>query len=95
MNYPIATISPNNYFSRKLFINVGSMYNNGSDPSLRHNTESDLQGLNRLDRANYFFSRSQFFANSNQASFNWQFHTVVDSGHDAVLMSKDAVHILF
>jgi hypothetical protein len=95
MNCPIATISPNNYFSRKLFITVGSMDNNGSDPSLRHNTESDLQGLNRLDRANYFFSKSQIYSNSTHATFNWQFHTVANSGHDAVLMSEDAVHILF
>ena len=46
MNCPITAISPNTYFSKKLFITVGSLDNNGSDPSLRHNTESDLQGLN-------------------------------------------------
>ena len=95
MNCPIATISPNNYFSRKLFITVGSLDNNGSDPSLRHNPASDLQGLNRLDRANYFFSRSQIYANFNNATFNWQFRTVPNSGHDAVLMSNNAVSLLF
>ena len=95
MNCPITSISPNNYFSRKLYITVGALDNNGSDASLRHNTASDLQGLNRLDRANYFFSKSQTYANAMQATFNWQFHTVANSGHDAVLMSNDAISLLF
>ena len=95
MNSPITAISPNNYFSRKLFITVGRLDNNGSDPSLRHNTASDLQGLNRLDRANYFFSKSQIYSNTTQSTFNWQFHTVANSGHDAVLMSNDAINLLF
>ena len=95
MNCPITAISPNNYFSKKLFITVGSLDNNGSDPSLRHNTESDLQGLNRLARANYFYSKSRTFAISVGATFNWQFHTVANSGHDAVLMSNHAVNLLY
>jgi hypothetical protein len=95
MNCPITSISPNNYFSRKLYVTVGALDNNGSDASLRHNTASDLQGLNRLERANYFFSKSQIYANSVQAAFNWQFHTVPNSGHDAVLMSNDAISLLF
>lgn len=94
MNSPITAISPNNYFSRKLFITVGSLDNNASDPSIRHNTESDLQGLNRLARANYFYSKSRTFAISVGATFNWQFHTVANSGHDAVLMSNHAVNLL-
>ncbi|MDH4402893.1 MAG: hypothetical protein QE264_01450 [Flavobacterium sp.] len=95
MNSPITTTSPNTYFSKKLYITVGALDNNGSDPSLRHNTESDLQGLNRLARANYFFSKSQIYANTTQATFNWQFYTVANSGHDAVLMSNDAINLLF
>lgn len=95
LNCPITATNPNNYFTRKLYITVGSLDNNGSDPSLRHNTQCDLQGLNRLDRANYFFSKSQLYANSVGAAFNWQFHTVNNSGHDAVLMSNNAVNLLF
>jgi hypothetical protein len=87
--------NPNNYFTRKLYITVGSLDNNGSDSSLRHNTESDLQGLNRLARANYFFSKSRTYAISVGATFNWQFHTVTNSGHDAVQMSNDAVNLLY
>ena len=95
LNCPIAAINPNNYFSRKLYITVGELDNNGSDPTLRHNNASDLQGLNRLERANYFFSKSQIYANTIQSTFNWQFNTVANSGHNATLMSNNAVSIFF
>ncbi|MFZ4671953.1 MAG: hypothetical protein ACOYLT_08070 [Flavobacterium sp.] len=95
LNCPIAAINPNDYFSRKLYITVGELDNNGSDPTLRHNNASDLQGLNRLERANYFFSKSQIYANTIQSTFNWQFNTVANSGHNATLMSNNAVSIFF
>lgn len=95
LNCPIAAINPNNYFSRKLYITVGELDNNGSDPTLRHNNASDLQGLNRLERANYFFSKSQIYANTIQSTFNWQFNTVANSGHNATLMSNNAINIFF
>jgi len=95
LNCPIAAINPNDYFSRKLYITVGELDNNGSDPTLRHNNASDLQGLNRLERANYFFSKSQIYANTIQSTFNWQFNTVANSGHNATLMTNNAVSIFF
>ena len=95
LNCPIAAINPNNYFSRKLYITVGELDNNGSDPTLRHNNASDLQGLNRLERANYFFSKSQIYANTIQSTFNWQFNTVANSGHNATLMSNNAINVFF
>ena len=95
MNSPLSLIAPNEYFSKQLYITVGELDNNGSDSSLRHNTASDLQGLNRLDRANYFYSKSQIFAQKNNSDFNWKFNIVPNSGHDATKMSSDAVNHLF
>ena len=95
MNSPITSIQPQNYFGRQLYITVGELDNNGSDSSLRHNTASDLQGLNRLDRAHYLFSNSQSYAQKMNSEFNWQFRVVPNSGHDATKMSNDAVPILF
>ena len=95
MNSPITSIQPQNYFGRQLYITVGELDNYGSDSSLRHNTASDLQGLNRLDRAHYFFSNSQSYAQKMNSEFNWQFRVVPNSGHDATKMSNDAVPILF
>jgi hypothetical protein len=95
MSSPLSSTSPSKYFERKLFVTVGALDNNGSDPSLRHNVASDLQGLNRLDRANYFYITSQKYAQKTSSNFNWKFQTVPNSGHDATKMSNDAVFILF
>lgn len=95
INSPITSIQPKDYFSRELYITVGELDNNGSDSSLRHNTASDLQGLNRLNRANYFFSNSRNYAQKMNSEFNWKFHVVPNSGHDPTKMSNDAILILF
>jgi hypothetical protein len=95
LNCPLSSTPPNNYFSKQLYITVGSLDNNGSDSTLRHNTASDLQGLNRLDRANYFYSNSQSYAQKTNSDFNWKLSIVPDSGHDPIKMSSDAVKILF
>jgi pimeloyl-ACP methyl ester carboxylesterase len=95
MNSPIQSINAAQYFNKNLTITVGQLDNNASDASLRHNTESDLQGLNRLQRANYFFNSSIAYAKKMNTPFNWQLHLVPNSGHDANLMSIDAANILF
>lgn len=95
MNSPLAAIAPNNYFRKQLTISIGAVDNNGSDSSIRHNVAADLQGLNRLERANYFFTNSQNYAQKNKNEFNWKLRIVPNSGHDPVKMSNDAVNILF
>jgi hypothetical protein len=95
MNCPIQSINSSLYFNKNLIISVGQLDNNANDASLRHNTESDLQGLNRLQRANYFYSTSVNYAKKMNASFNWQLHLVPNSGHDATLMSIAAADLLF
>lgn len=95
MNSPLSLIAPNSYFEKKLYITVGELDNNGSDSSLRHNTASDLQGLNRLERANYFYTNSQSYALKMNSKFNWKFHIVSNSGHDPTKMSNDAINLLF
>lgn len=95
MNSPLTAMSPNNYFGKQLYISVGALDNNGSDSSLRHNEASDLQGLNRFDRGNYFFTNSQKYAQNKNAVFNWKFSVVPNSGHDPVKMSNEAVYQLF
>lgn len=95
MNSPLSSITPSNYFPKELYITVGALDNNSSDSSIRHNKDSDLQGLNRLERANYFYSKSQSYAQKTGSEFNWNFHIVPNSGHDATKMSNDAVNRLF
>lgn len=92
---PLDSIPTINYFSKQLYITVGELDNNGSDPSLRHNTASDLQGLNRLDRAKYFYNTSKSYAQKKESEFNWKFYIVPNSGHDATKMSSHAISLLF
>ena len=95
LNCPIQSTNPALYFSKNLIISVGGLDNSATDASLRHNTQSDLQGLNRLQRANYFYTKSLAYANKTNIPFNWQYHLVPNSGHDPILMSNDAVDLLF
>jgi poly(3-hydroxybutyrate) depolymerase len=95
MASPLQAINPTTYFSKNLTISVGVLDNNAKDPSLRHNASADLQGLNRLQRADYFFSNSKTYANRLNAAFNWQLRMVNNSGHDANLMSLDAADLFF
>lgn len=92
---PAANIAPQDYFSRKLTVQVGALDNNGSDPSIRHNEGADAQGENRLERANYFYDFSQARASSLGTTFNWDLRAVPNAGHDPVPTSADAVNIFF
>lgn len=92
---PVENTPPGNYFSRRLTVQVGALDNNGNDPSIRHNQQADAQGMNRLERANYFYQQSQQIAAGTSSPFNWEFRIVPNAGHDPVLTSHDAVNILF
>ena len=94
-NSPLAATSPGSYFSRKVFVTVGQLDNNSNDPSVRHNTQSDAQGLNRLDRSIYFFQKSQAYATTLNTTFNWEYKVVPNAGHDSQLLMQDAINLLF
>ncbi len=94
-NSPAENTPPASYFSRKLTVQVGALDNNGSDPSIRHNQFADAQGMNRLERANYFYQQSQAKAAAASSAFNWQLQVVPNAGHDPVITSQYAVNLLF
>ncbi|MCA1762670.1 MAG: hypothetical protein LC664_06735 [Flavobacteriales bacterium] len=61
-NSPAAGTSPERYFGSSLTMLIGE---NDTDPNsfnLRHNEETDAQGLNRLERAQHFYDTSQEIA---------------------------------
>ena len=62
---------------------------------LRHNTTVDnQQGLYRLERGRYFFTKSQSISKTLNAPFNWEKQEVAGVGHDAQLMANDALKYL-
>jgi hypothetical protein len=95
LNSPLATIAPSAYFSRKLIITVGQLDNNNNDASIRRNTQSDAQGLNRFDRFNFFMQKNQAYATSLSTAHNWEYKVVPNVDHDAQLMMQDAITLLF
>ena len=94
-NSPLETISLSILFSKKLYIQIGTLDNDPNYPGLRHNTLSDAQGLNRFDRANYFFEKAQNLALLNNLEFNWQFYTQENVGHDYDKAIENAADIIF
>ncbi|MFN3299018.1 MAG: hypothetical protein ACK41Z_02380 [Sediminibacterium sp.] len=94
-NSPLANTTPSSYFSRKLIITIGQLDNNNNDAAIRHNTQSDAQGLNRLDRSLYFIQQSQAYSTSLSTTFNWEYKVVNNAGHDSQLMLQAAINQLF
>lgn len=83
-------------FSKKQIVHLGLTDTDPNSVGLRHNTTvDDQQGLNRLVRGQYFFSKSQTYCQSLGSSYNWQKVEVAGVGHDPQLMANDALKYLF
>ena len=85
-----------NIFSSNLIVHLGENDNNPNSAGLRHNNVLDnQQGLNRFERGNYFFDFSMSFAEEMNTTFNWELHTVPNTGHNGQQMANDALsHLL-
>ena len=84
-----------NFFNQKLIIHIGTNDNNPNDPSLRKTPEANAQGLNRLERAFYFFSESDSISNSKNYNYKWEIHQVDNVGHNHNLMASYAATFLY
>ncbi|MEM6262739.1 MAG: hypothetical protein AAGI38_09550 [Bacteroidota bacterium] len=79
---PAAQSDLSSFFERDLIVMVGENDSDPNSPGLRRNPTVDLQGNNRLERAQHFFQRSQQIADSLQANFNWRYEALPGVGHD-------------
>lgn len=83
------------YFGKKMYVIVGA---NDIDPNsynLRHTTEADAQGNNRVERAQYFYSYAQLKSQQLSVPLAWQYKSIPDAGHDFNLTSAAAMNILY
>ncbi len=94
-NSPLENISFENLFQKNLIIQVGNLDNNPNSSGLRHNLFADAQGLNRLDRAHYFYNKATIFANNANLEFNWKFHIIENANHDFRIASINAANLIF
>ena len=92
---PLSNSSLTIPFSKKLIVHLGLNDTDENSAGLRHNTTVDTQqGLYRLVRGRYFFTKSQTIAQTVNFPFNWQKYEVAGVGHDAQLMANDALKYL-
>jgi pimeloyl-ACP methyl ester carboxylesterase len=92
---PLENLSFSILYSKKLHILVGSADNDPNSPGLRHNPQADAQGLNRLDRANYFYNYSSDYAQENAIPFQWQITIAPGLNHDYSPAINYAVDLIF
>ena len=79
---PGAQLDLTTIFSKKLYVIVGSNDNDENAAGLRRNDIVDLQGLNRLDRAQHFYDEAQNSATNLGSTFNWEHYILPNVGHD-------------
>ena len=92
---PLETLSLTSLFSKKVYIQVGLEDNDPNSPGLRHNTQADAQGLNRLTRANYFFNFSKNVALQNNLNFQWELAAVSGLNHDYIPAVNYAADLIY
>lgn len=92
---PMENSSLTHFFSTPLTVIVGELDNDPNAASLRRNQQADVQGTNRLARAQYFFTQSQQIATNLQESFKWKYRTIPNTAHDMEVGVQTAAEILY
>lgn len=92
---PMENSSLAEFFNTPVTIIVGENDNDPNAPSLRRNAKADVQGTNRLARAQYFFTEGQRIANAQQETFNWKYRSLPNTAHDMEVGVQTAVEILY
>ncbi len=94
-NSPLEGISLEYLFEKKLIIQIGEIDNDPNSTGLRHNQFADAQGLDRLERANYFFDKALQLSQENNLEFNWDLHINEEGTHNYLTASESAANLIF
>lgn len=92
---PILASSLLAIFAKQLTVLIGQADNSTNPPGFRSNAIVDVQGDNRLSRANYFYRQSDSIATSIGATYNWQFVSLPNINHDLVGTANYAFNTIF
>ncbi len=79
---PVLNSSLASIFSKQLTVLIGELDDDPNASSLRRNSQADLQGTNRLARAQYFYNESITIANTKGLIYNWQYVSLPNVSHD-------------
>lgn len=94
-NGPFQNNDLNIRLSKQLIILVGANDNDPNAAGLRRNSIVDLQGLNRLDRANHFFTLANSIASNQNINCNWEKFIVPNAAHELSPISNYAINLLY
>ncbi|MEM9052844.1 MAG: hypothetical protein AAGC47_12395 [Bacteroidota bacterium] len=95
MTTPLENQNLESAFNREVYVMVGLLDTDPNSFNLRHTPEADAQGLNRLERAQYYFSESRAIAKSLGHEYNWNYNSASNIGHDGDQMASFAMSILY
>ncbi len=86
---PSADAEPD-WYGLDLSVHAGDQDTNPDSAALRHTPEADAQGLNRWDRAHYFWERAEALSDEADVPLAWSFLEVPGVGHDDAGMAEAA-----
>ncbi|MFT6166158.1 MAG: hypothetical protein ACJAV5_001602 [Vicingaceae bacterium] len=92
---PILASSLPAIFGKQLTVLIGSADNDPNAGGLRTNSIVDVQGDNRLARANYFYNQSNSISTGIGAAYNWQFVSLPNVSHDFSVTGNYAFNTIF
>jgi hypothetical protein len=84
-----------NIFNKKVYVVIGANDTDPNSDALRHNDIVDKQGLNRLLRAQYFYTQSQNAASKLKTPFNWSYSVLPSVDHDFSATSAAGALLLY
>ena len=82
-------------FDNNLTLLIGDLDNDPNASALRHNEYADAQGLNRFDRANYFFNKANEIAVYSNIIFQWSLEINQGADHSFTTASDKAADLIF
>lgn len=93
-NVPITKKDLAESFARPVTILLGESDVRANDKVLRHTSQADAQGLNRLARGENFYYTAEAKAKELGVPFNWKLVTVPGIGHDDAGMAAAAAKLI-
>ncbi len=81
-NMPITNEDLAKDFAKTVTIILGEKDNNPNSKVLRHNWQSEEQGLDRFERGENFYNMAKNKAAELGVPFNWKIVTVPGAGHE-------------
>jgi pimeloyl-ACP methyl ester carboxylesterase len=92
---PVEGFDLSQIFSRDLVVMVGEADIDPNSAGLRHNNTVDLQGDNRLERAQHFYQRGEQLAGNMGSAFTWRYVSLPGVGHESRPGAVAAVGLLY